>query len=124
MEYTAKNQGHSTDHYIMIYVLLCALLVLFDALRNGLMIYGSLRCATILFQRLLDRLVNAPLRFFDITPIGRIINRFDADMTVIDQQMAQTSGLLFDCLAGVIASILVISCMTPPFIYVAFVTSK
>ncbi|ORZ03251.1 P-loop containing nucleoside triphosphate hydrolase protein [Syncephalastrum racemosum] len=122
MEYSAKTHGHNTNHYIMVYVFLCALLVLFDTLRNGIMIYGSLRSASIFFRRLLDRLVNAPLRFFDTTPIGRIVNRFDADMTVIDQHMAQTSGLLFDCLAGVIASTLIISFMIPLFVCAAALT--
>lgn len=47
--------------------------------------YGSLRATRILHSRMLLNLVHCPMRFFDTTPIGRIINRFSSDMSVIDK---------------------------------------
>ena len=42
----------------------------------GLGYYASLQASRALFIALLNRLSRAPARFFDITPIGRILNRF------------------------------------------------
>jgi ABC-type multidrug transport system fused ATPase/permease subunit len=34
---------------------------------------------------LLKRVLAAPVSFFDVTPLGRIVNRFSSDMTTIDE---------------------------------------
>jgi hypothetical protein len=40
-----------------------------------------------LHRRLLDHIVKAPVRFFDVTPVGRIVNRFTSDVGSIDQSV-------------------------------------
>lgn len=40
--------------------------------------YASLQASRSLFLKMLKRLVRAPPRFLDVTPIGRILNRFTA----------------------------------------------
>ncbi|KAI8146868.1 P-loop containing nucleoside triphosphate hydrolase protein [Fennellomyces sp. T-0311] len=119
------KQGAMVDvnYYITVYVFLCLSFVVCDALRNILLFWGSIRGAKALFSQLLDRITHAPLRFFDTTPCGRILNRFGSDMTVIDMQMARTAGLLIECLTGMVASSLIISAITPQFILVAAVTA-
>ena len=112
------------DYYISVYVLICLSFVLCDALRNILLYWGSIRGARALFTQLLDRITHAPLRFFDTTPCGRILNRFGADMSVIDMQMARTAGILIECLTGMVASSIIISVITPSFILVALLTGK
>ena len=42
--------------------------------------YASLQASRSLFLKMLKRLVRAPSRFLDITPIGRILNRFTAGL--------------------------------------------
>jgi len=44
--------------------------------------YASLQASRSLFLRMLKRLVRAPSRFLDITPIGRILNRFTAGLVL------------------------------------------
>jgi ABC-type multidrug transport system fused ATPase/permease subunit len=46
--------------------------------------YSSLQASRTLFQRMLRRLSHAPSRFFDITPVGRILNRFASDIGAVD----------------------------------------
>ena len=53
--------------------------------------YSSLRASRYLFSAMLQRLARAPARFFDITPIGRILNRFTADIGTVDNAL-QSSG--------------------------------
>lgn len=108
----------------MVYVLLCIAFVACDTVRNVLLYYGSLRGARRLFDQLLDRVIHAPMRFFDTTPIGRLLNRFGADMVVIDMQMARTASMMVECITGMVASSIIISAITPQFILVALITGK
>ncbi len=63
--------------------------------------YASLQAARKLFNGMLKRLVRAPSRFFDVTPNGRILNRFTTDISTIDGALQQSaraalmSGLTF-----------------------------
>ncbi|EEB89502.1 hypothetical protein MPER_12389, partial [Moniliophthora perniciosa FA553] len=81
--------------------------------------YASLRASRTLFIALLTRLIRAPARFFDITPIGRILNRFTTDINTIDGALQNSAR---SCLSGVlnfIASFLVILVVVPVFAPIA-----
>ncbi|THV07466.1 P-loop containing nucleoside triphosphate hydrolase protein [Dendrothele bispora CBS 962.96] len=77
--------------------------------------YASLQASRGLFVSLLNRLIRAPGRFFDVTPIGRILNRFTTDINTIDGALQNSARA---CLTGVfnfIASFLVILVIVPKF---------
>ncbi|KAI3621779.1 abc transporter [Moniliophthora roreri] len=81
--------------------------------------YASLRASRTLFVALLMRLVRAPARFFDITPVGRILNRFTTDINTIDGALQNSAR---SCLSGIlnfIASFLVILVVIPVFAPIA-----
>ncbi|KAI9315485.1 P-loop containing nucleoside triphosphate hydrolase protein [Dichotomocladium elegans] len=118
-----RGEQVPVDYYIAVYALLCLVFVVCDTIRNGLLHYGSLRGSKTLFEQLLDRVIRAPIRFFDRTPVGRVLNRFGSDMLVVDMQMARTAGFMVDCVTGMIASSIVISAITPQFVLVACVAA-
>ncbi|XP_038067610.1 ATP-binding cassette sub-family C member 8-like [Patiria miniata] len=72
---------------------------------------GSLFAAKKLHNSMLNTVMSAPLRFFDTTPIGRILNRFSSDMSVIDSQLGGTlNGFLMfsmSCLVAVLVDAIV-----------------
>ncbi|RIB00526.1 ABC transporter type 1, transmembrane domain-containing protein, partial [Gigaspora rosea] len=70
--------------YLTIYVLITSLSIIFGVARFACLYYGSLRVSTKLYQKLLHQVIRAPLRFFDTTPVGRILNRFSKDFETID----------------------------------------
>lgn len=77
--------------------------------------YASLQASRSLFRSLLRRLTRAPARFFDVTPIGRILNRFTTDINVIDSALQNSAR---NCLSGVlnfVASFCVILVVLPSF---------
>ena len=43
----------------------------------------------VLHESALDRILRAPIRFFDTTPVGRILNRFSRDVDQIDSLLPQ-----------------------------------
>jgi ABC-type multidrug transport system fused ATPase/permease subunit len=61
--------------------------------------YISIRASRFLFDALLQRLTRAPVRFFDTTPIGRILNRFTTDINTIDDALQSSAR---DCLFGIL----------------------
>jgi ABC transporter transmembrane region len=77
--------------------------------------YASLQASRSLFITLLRRLTRAPARFFDVTPIGRILNRFTTDMGTIDGALQNSAR---NCLSGIlnfVASFVVILVVLPMF---------
>ena len=61
--------------------------------------YISIRASRFLFNALLQRLTRAPIRFFDTTPVGRILNRFTTDMNTIDDALQSSAR---ECLNGIL----------------------
>lgn len=77
--------------------------------------YASLQASRSLFNSLLRRLTRAPARFFDVTPIGRILNRFTTDINTIDGALQNSAQ---SCLSGILnflASFSVILTVVPTF---------
>ena len=46
--------------------------------------FGSIRASRVLHQKLLNAVLKTPVSFFDVTPVGRIVNRFSTDISDID----------------------------------------
>ncbi|KAI8595921.1 P-loop containing nucleoside triphosphate hydrolase protein [Dissophora ornata] len=107
------------DFYIGIYCLISLMAVFLTIVRIFWQFYGSLRASRSLYEQLLVSIIRAPIRFFDTTPVGRIINRFSKDFEVIDGQMISKMVAMTLDVLGVVAVILLISVVTPGFLIAA-----
>lgn len=80
--------GVSTSYNRMVYVggyLGFALgYVLLTAMRSLMNLLSSLRASRVIHFNALKTLIRAPVTFFDMTPVGRILNRFSKDTDDID----------------------------------------
>lgn len=81
-----------TNFYLGIYALFGLLGVLGLTGRSILMAVHRLGASKKLHEDLTASILRAPVAFFDVTPIGRILNRFAADMDKIDLQLTQSLG--------------------------------
>ncbi|CAG8812559.1 10227_t:CDS:1, partial [Racocetra fulgida] len=79
---------HSVDYYLNIYVLITLLSIVIGFLRFVWLYYGFLKASEKLYRKLLHQVIRAPLRFFDTTPVGRILNRFSKVFETIDVSVA------------------------------------
>ena len=89
----AKDSGGLTNkevsYYLTIYAVLNISGVLGLCLRSLCIANHRLNASTVLHKNLVDSILAAPVSFFDVTPIGRILNRVSADIESVDIQVCQ-----------------------------------
>ncbi|PWW78180.1 P-loop containing nucleoside triphosphate hydrolase protein [Tuber magnatum] len=86
---TADNtDGINLVYYLGIYALIGLVYTFVSFFREAVVFYGSLVASKNLHNQLLHNIMRAKFRFFDSTPLGRIINRFSKDMEAVDQEVA------------------------------------
>ncbi|KAG0213872.1 hypothetical protein BGX28_003296 [Mortierella sp. GBA30] len=113
------DQMVDLNYYIGIYCLITLMAVFLTIVRMFWQFYGSLRASRSLYEQLLVTIIRAPIRFFDTTPVGRLLNRFSKDFEVIDGQMISKMVTMLLNVLGVIAVVLLISLVTPGFLVAA-----
>ncbi|XP_032595390.1 multidrug resistance-associated protein 1 isoform X16 [Drosophila grimshawi] len=79
---------------------------------------GGIRAGIILHRILLLCVIRWPMAMFEITPVGRILNRFSKDVNVVDSTLPMLFRVVLFCLMAVLATIVVISISTPIFLAV------
>ena len=77
--------------------------------------YASLQASRTLFNSMLSTLTGAPTRFFDVTPIGRILNRWTSDINTVDGQLQNSFRAALSGVLNFLASFTVIVCVVPSF---------
>jgi len=78
--------------YLNFYALLSMVYLVATTFRTGAMVTVGINASRLLHSNLLRRVLAAPVAFFDTTPLGRILNRFSADITQIDERLGYTIG--------------------------------
>ena len=73
------------------------------------------RASDRIHKTLLYRLLRCPISFFDTNPTGRILNRFSGDMDVLDGDITNSINTCIWCFFDVLATIVVITSVTPMF---------
>ncbi|CAE6434528.1 unnamed protein product [Rhizoctonia solani] len=83
--------------------------------------WSSLLASRSLFTAMLDRVVRAPSRWLDVTPVGRILNRFVSDIGAVDSALNPSARAALSGTINFIASFLVIVLSVPSFLPFALV---
>ncbi|CAL1534987.1 unnamed protein product [Lymnaea stagnalis] len=92
----------------------------FTLLRSFLFAYGGLCAAQVIHKRLLMAILKAPLTFFDVTPIGRIVNRFSSDLYAVDDSLPFTLNIFLAQSYGIFGT-LVLTCYGLPWFAICLV---
>ncbi|KAJ2594436.1 hypothetical protein H4R99_005770, partial [Coemansia sp. RSA 1722] len=109
----SSSQQHSAFFWLGIYVAICVFGLIWWIGEMLFVASGGLRASKTMHAKLVEAIVHAKPRFFDSTPIGRIINRFSRDMQTIDS--LSVDGILWwfaDIVAA--AGVFVVVCSVMP----------
>lgn len=113
---TTEPSVHSPAYYLSIYALVGITSTFMGAYKDIVGYFGGVNAAQKLFEEMLDSVLHAKVRFFDSTPIGRIMNRFSKDVESIDQDLAPIAFGVFEYILSIISITVLISFITPGFL--------
>ena len=110
------------DSYVPIYGGLLAAALVFSLLRAFVFYHLSLRSSAHLHDRMTIAILKAPVYFFDVNPIGRILNRFSKDIGSMDETLPTFFLLSIQLVLALVSSAL-LPCLLNPWILLAVVPS-
>ena len=84
--WTRQSWQNQQDSYnVYVYISLAAGSLLSALYRSFLSFHGLINSSSNLHMEMLTSLLTAPIRFFDVNPTGRILNRFAKDIGCMDE---------------------------------------
>ncbi|KAK3379821.1 P-loop containing nucleoside triphosphate hydrolase protein [Lasiosphaeria ovina] len=81
-----------------------------------LWIFCSIEASRKLHEKMATAIFRSPMSFFDVTPAGRILNRFSSDIYRVDEVLARMFNMLIGNLVRSGFTLVVISVSTPAFV--------
>ncbi len=82
---------HQQDPFnVYVYIGLAGGCLIAALCRSFLSFFGLINCSSNLHTAMLTSLLKAPVRFFDVNPAGRILNRFAKDIGCMDEVLPPT----------------------------------
>ncbi|XP_064413746.1 multidrug resistance-associated protein 4 isoform X2 [Latimeria chalumnae] len=89
-EYNQTNHTLDIDFYLGVYAGLTGATILFGLMRSLLVFKILVDASQTLHSKMFKATLRAPVLFFDINPIGRILNRFSKDIGHLDDLLPLT----------------------------------
>uniref|UniRef100_A0A3B5KW76 ATP-binding cassette, sub-family C (CFTR/MRP), member 8 n=1 Tax=Xiphophorus couchianus TaxID=32473 RepID=A0A3B5KW76_9TELE len=111
-----KDCGFSHSWYLSVFSVLCCLGIVLCLATSVTMEWTGLKVAKELHHNLLNKIILAPMRLFETTPLGSILNRFSTDTNTIDQHIPTTLECLSRSTLLCLSALGVISYVTPVFL--------
>ena len=111
--------GYSTGMYIWVYAIITVASALLMFVYSACWASGGTTASYSLHDRMLSRVIRAPISFYDTTPAGRITNRFSGDIDIIDRALP-TSFQGFLSLAARIVGTIVLEAVILPWSLIGF----
>ncbi|XP_026112988.1 ATP-binding cassette sub-family C member 4 [Carassius auratus] len=110
---TNTTQELNLDFYLGIYAGLTGATIIFGFMRGLIMFNILVSSAETLHNRMFNSILRTPVHFFDINPIGRILNRFSKDIGQLDSLLPWTFVDFIQVFLQIIGVIAVASSVIP-----------
>ncbi|EQC32348.1 hypothetical protein SDRG_10095 [Saprolegnia diclina VS20] len=116
---TPSMAGAVSSAWIYVGIMLGAVVLICGRIIYGLLLV--IRCSKTLHERLFAKVLSAPVTtFFDVVPVGRILNRFSSDLDQVDSQIPYF-GLLFLQFFFQNLAVVVVCAATSPYVLPLYV---
>lgn len=116
--YSSHQLEWKAINAIGIYGLLGIGVLVVGLLNNFFWLDRGIKAGKNMHDKMLVSVLRAPVRFFDSTPVGRIIQRFSRDIESVDVYLQWSFISVVSCILQVIVSICLISTLVPLMIFV------
>ncbi|UJO16264.1 ATP-dependent bile acid permease [Fulvia fulva] len=83
---------------------------------QGMLLVIVYTAAKNMFRDIMEKVAYATFRFYDVTPVGRLMNRMTSDIGVIDGGISMQFSAISWMLISWISSVVVIASITPSFL--------
>ncbi|KAL4065664.1 hypothetical protein V8B97DRAFT_1983434 [Scleroderma yunnanense] len=102
--------------YVGVYAAIGSFTALLSVGSSIMQYTAALRASRSLFNRLLGSVVHATMYWHDITPNGRLLNRFSKDMDAIDSTLSNTMATVSTSLVAFGVAVLTVAVFFPAFL--------
>ncbi|KAG8586824.1 hypothetical protein GDO81_005492 [Engystomops pustulosus] len=102
--------------YISIYAMSMVAVLLLRFVRGYVFVKSTLRASTRLHDLLFQKVLCSPIKLFDTTPLGRILNRFTKDVDEVDIRLPNQMEQLMQNVILVLFCLSIISSVFPWFL--------
>jgi ABC-type multidrug transport system fused ATPase/permease subunit len=82
-----QSPDKDTFLYLIIYIVTSVAMATIGILRYFWIYHLSIKASRTIFTKMLCTVLHAPLQWIDTVPTGRIINRFTADLNMVDERI-------------------------------------
>ncbi|KAI1076106.1 P-loop containing nucleoside triphosphate hydrolase protein [Whalleya microplaca] len=106
----------NADYYLIILALIGLAGALLALIRDLWLFFGSLTASWKLHNKLMSAVSRAKFKFFDVTPLGQLMNRFSKDLEAIDQEVAPVAIGVMSCALAIFVTVILIAAITPGFL--------
>ncbi|KAI5285642.1 hypothetical protein KEM54_000408 [Ascosphaera aggregata] len=114
-----SQEDVSSLYYLGVYALIGTIYCCVGFTMEFILFWGSLHASRIIHTRLIRAVTHAKFRFFDSTPLGRLMNRFSKDIEAVDQEVAPVARGVIQCAASILIIVVLITVITPAFLFAA-----
>lgn len=101
------SQGYSDSFYYIAYGVAVPVMLLCGIIKGAACTVVLLNAASRLHNQMLQRILRCPAGFFDVTPSGRITNRFSKDMDEVDIRVPFFLEMVVQSLLSIVLQLLI-----------------
>ncbi|GAA5842131.1 hypothetical protein JCM9279_002796 [Rhodotorula babjevae] len=110
------ERKNDPDFWLATYCVVAVINLVLSAGRVAYFSWAGIGASRKIYRQLIVRILRAPIRFFDSTPTGRILNRLSKDMETIDQELPGTCLYLTLEVLMIIGIVGTVSAALPSFL--------
>ncbi|KAL3847028.1 hypothetical protein ACJMK2_017964 [Sinanodonta woodiana] len=109
--------SHPNMHfYALIYGLGAVIMLCITAVRAYVYMKATFRASSSIHNDVFQKILSCPMKFFDTTPVGRIVNRFSSDLDDVDVRLPNTAEIMLQNSLLIIFATVMICYVTPWFL--------